>query len=62
MAESESAPPLAGLSALSGPLVAEYLRRHPDFLIEHPDLLWILTPPAQRSDNGVVDKIGRAHV
>jgi len=55
MAESESAPPLAGLSALSGPLVAEYLRRHPDFLIEHPDLLWILTPPAQRSDNGVVD-------
>ncbi|MBL8831004.1 MAG: DUF484 family protein [Rhodospirillales bacterium] len=55
MAESESSAALAGAAPPTGAAVAEYLRRHPDFLIEHPDLLWILTPPAQRSDNGVVD-------
>ena len=25
--------------------VAEYLRRHPDFLTEHPELIPALTPP-----------------
>ncbi len=55
MADSEPAQPLAGLAALTGPAVAEYLRRHPDFLLDHPDLIWVLTPPQQRSGNGVVD-------
>ncbi len=55
MAETDSANALAGPPAPTGATVAEYLRRHPDFLIEHPDLLWILTPPSQRSENGVVD-------
>jgi uncharacterized protein YigA (DUF484 family) len=35
--------------------VAEYLRRHPDFLSERPDLVRLLTPPARRSGDGVVD-------
>ncbi len=38
-----------------GAQVAEYLRRHPDFLVKHPELLNVLTPPAQRSGDGVVD-------
>ena len=44
---------LAAMLARNAP--AEYLRRHPDFLLEHPDLVWVLTPPEQRSGNGVVD-------
>ena len=35
--------------------IAEYLRRHPDFLSERPDLVRLLTPPARRSGDGVVD-------
>ncbi|MDH3235705.1 MAG: DUF484 family protein [Alphaproteobacteria bacterium] len=35
--------------------VAEYLRRHPDFLSERPDLMRVLTPPARRNGDGVVD-------
>jgi len=35
--------------------VAEYLRRHPDFLSERPDLMRVLTPPARRKGDGVVD-------
>ncbi|MFD2265471.1 DUF484 family protein [Lacibacterium aquatile] len=35
--------------------VAAYLRRHPDFLIEHPDLLGVLKPPPRQLGNGVVD-------
>jgi uncharacterized protein YigA (DUF484 family) len=35
--------------------VAEYLRRHPDFLIQHPDLLSVLTPPELRRGEGIVD-------
>lgn len=46
-------------AALSADLVAGYLRRHPEFLAEHPELLDVLLPPA-RSDltaagSGVVD-------
>ncbi|HLW27089.1 MAG TPA: DUF484 family protein [Kiloniellales bacterium] len=36
-------------TALNADLVAGYLRRHPEFLAEHPDLLDVLMPPA-RSD------------
>lgn len=35
--------------------VAAYLRRHPDFLIEHPELLQALTPPELRRGESVVD-------
>ncbi len=35
--------------------VAEYLRRHPDFLVDHPDLIAALTPPTQHQGEGVVD-------
>ena len=35
--------------------VAEYLRRHPDFLVRHPEILDRLTPPAHHSGDGVVD-------
>jgi uncharacterized protein YigA (DUF484 family) len=55
MAETDSAKALAGAIPPTSAAVADYLRKHPDFLIEHPDLLWVLTPPAQRSENGVVD-------
>ena len=35
--------------------VAAYLRRHPDFLLNRPDLLAILTPPEREMGEGVVD-------
>jgi len=35
--------------------VADYLRRHPDFLSERPELMRVLTPPARRNGDGVVD-------
>jgi uncharacterized protein YigA (DUF484 family) len=35
--------------------VASYLRRHPDFLINRPDLLAVLAPPARDMGDGVVD-------
>ena len=41
MADRDGAPKLAR-AAPTGSEVAEYLRRHPDFLVEHPDL----RPPA----------------
>lgn len=41
--------------------VAAYLRAHPGFLVDHPDLLDVLDPPACNGGNGVVD-LGRAMV
>lgn len=39
-----------------GPVeVATYLRQHASFLAEHPDLLHVLTPPAQQRGDGVID-------
>jgi uncharacterized protein len=35
--------------------VVAYLKRHPDFFAEHPELLDLLTPPAATSGAGVVD-------
>jgi hypothetical protein len=35
--------------------VAAYLRQHPDFLVEHADLLDVLTPPTMRRGERVVD-------
>ncbi len=41
-----------------GPSAAQvdgYLRRHPDFLARHPELLQVLTPPECRRGDGVLD-------
>lgn len=35
--------------------VAAWLRQHPDFLVKHPDLLSVLTPPSRQSGDSVVD-------
>ena len=35
--------------------VIAYLRRHPDFLYRHPELLDLQAPPARHSDGTVVD-------
>ncbi len=40
---------------LSDGQVAEYLRRHVDFLIDHPELLHVLTPPSRANGDNVVD-------
>jgi uncharacterized protein YigA (DUF484 family) len=41
--------------ALSAAQVAEWLRHHPDFLTDHPDLVEVLTPPSAHQGAGVVD-------
>jgi uncharacterized protein YigA (DUF484 family) len=40
---------------LSADAVGAWLRQHPDFLSNHPDLLLALTPPEQRAGEAVVD-------
>ncbi|MCC7276049.1 MAG: DUF484 family protein [Alphaproteobacteria bacterium] len=35
--------------------VAAYLRTHPDFLVRHPDLVAVLTPPAPQRGEAIVD-------
>ena len=49
---AEAAP---GDEPLRAAKVADYLRRNPDFLAEHPGLLDVLTPPQRVSGDGVVD-------
>lgn len=43
------------MQPVSGDQVAAFLRRHPDFLAENPDLLDVLTAPARDRGEGVVD-------
>jgi uncharacterized protein len=49
----------AGAGAENGKIgadeVAAYLRKHPDFLNERPELIATLTPPTQHRGEGVVD-------
>jgi uncharacterized protein YigA (DUF484 family) len=45
----------AATGALSDAAVADYLRRHPDFLARHSDLLDVLEAPARERGEGVVD-------
>jgi uncharacterized protein YigA (DUF484 family) len=40
---------------LSPEAVVDYLRRHPDFLTQHPQLLGLLTPPELQRGEGIVD-------
>ena len=47
------AKPDGGRAAADG--VAAYLRRHPDFLIDYPDLIEVLTPPARVNGHRVID-------
>lgn len=54
MAERDGAPRLLRAGP-SGADVADYLRKHPDFLVEHPDLIRLLTPPGHDRGAGVVD-------
>jgi uncharacterized protein YigA (DUF484 family) len=35
--------------------VTDYLRRHPDFLVRHPELATVLTPPSHQRGGGVID-------
>lgn len=35
--------------------IVDYLARHPEFLAQHSELLHVLTPPAMRHGNGVLD-------
>ena len=44
-----------GLPEIGPVEVATYLRQHATFLAEHPDLLHVLTPPAQQRGDGVID-------
>lgn len=47
------AAPLA--PAIDAETVANYLQRHPDFLLDHPDLLETLTPPTRHCGDTVTD-------
>ncbi|MFQ6016855.1 MAG: DUF484 family protein [Kiloniellaceae bacterium] len=49
------AAPGAGEETISAAQVTDYLRRHPDFLGEHPELFDVLRPPARDRGDGVVD-------
>lgn len=51
----KDAPASAGGAPLSAKGVADYLRRHPDFLALRPELLDALSPPARDCGDGVAD-------
>jgi uncharacterized protein len=53
-ATTPAAPAVTEHAATATQVVA-YLKRHPDFFAEHPEILDALTPPAARSGAGVVD-------
>ncbi|WP_299396266.1 DUF484 family protein [Pelagibius sp.] len=53
-AASRTATSKAG-QAVSGDQVAAYLRRHPEFLADNPDLLDSQEPPARAQGDGVID-------
>ncbi len=57
----DSSPDSAALTTdggLSDQQVAEFLRHNPDFLLAHPELLGVLTPPSRHQGDGVVDMQG----
>ncbi len=36
-------------------VIKDYLKRHPDFLVENPELFSVLTPPDRSTDDEIVD-------
>ncbi|MEQ8335002.1 DUF484 family protein [Nisaea sp.] len=42
-------------ATLTAGQVADYLSAHPNFLVEHPELIDVLTPPSRTSGGAVVD-------
>jgi uncharacterized protein YigA (DUF484 family) len=52
---SNAREPVIGTPIIAPAEVALYLGRHPDFLVQHPELLAILTPPSHRRGDNVVD-------
>ena len=58
MSSPTDSAPLLDASEVSAEQVIDYLRRNPDFLIVHPELLDHLTPPTRAMGNGVVDLQG----
>jgi len=53
--EPQHSAPLLTRSHGGAAEVAAYLREHPDFLIEHSELLEVLTPPSRQCGERVVD-------
>ncbi len=54
MSKPKTAEPTPQARATEEQVVA-YLKRHPDFLAHHPDLIEFLTPPERQNGAGVVD-------
>jgi uncharacterized protein YigA (DUF484 family) len=52
---AETATGTAAGAAVTDDQVADYLRRHPDFLALRPELFGVMTPPARWSGESVVD-------
>lgn len=55
MANEPEKQPETSRPAVTGRDVAQYLRRHPDFLVRNPELLRVLTPPSHQRGDSVVD-------
>ncbi len=55
MPERAAKPRAARTEEITDADVASYLREHGDFLIRHPDLLGVLTPPACYKGKGLLD-------
>jgi len=55
MADRETAAPRPRSGGPSADEVETYLRDHPDFLTDHPDLVNLLIPPEAKRGDGVVD-------
>ena len=51
----------AATRAFGASEVAHYLRQHPDFLVENPELLDVLTPPALHRGERIADRAAAQH-
>lgn len=54
-AATETPPPIATERVANASEVIAFLRRHPDFFVERPEILDLLTPPSAQGGAGVVD-------
>jgi hypothetical protein len=52
---SQNSPKSGADEAPDGSDVVKYLKTHPDFLLDHPELMAVLTPPSHRSGENVLD-------